>query len=330
MLEEVAADEKMRRRSFKRVNVAESRAQPRQRQERPVYAIGQRLIAVALLSLSFAIAKLVHEHGVHVVEMLFYRQLFSLPLVVGWIIWSTGAFDVRTQRFGAHSVRAGLGLTGMALNYGSFILLPLAEATTLGFAMPVFATIFSALILREATGWHRWSAVIVGFLGVVTMVRPDSPDVPLIGIAVAIIAAIVTALISIYLRQLSRTEDSAVIVFWFSALSIPPLLLAMLIWGRAHDAETWGLLLLLGLSGGLAQLFLTNALRWGPVAVVLTMDYSAILWATLIGAVVWHTWPAPQTWLGASLIIGAGLYIARREHKRHVEARSSASAATGA
>jgi len=96
---------------------------------------------------------------------------------------------------------------------------------------------------------------------------------------------------------------------------VPPLGIGMLFYGQAHDAQTWGLLLMIGLFGGIAQLCLTAALRWAPVSVVLPMDYSSILWTTLLGWAIWGDWPMWTTWVGAALIIASGLYIAWREHR---------------
>ena len=124
-----------------------------------------------------------------------------------------------------------------------------------------------------------------------------------------------TASVSLVLRELGRTESAGVVVFWFTALSVPPLGIGMLFYGQPHDAQTWGLLLMIGLFGGIAQLCLTAALRWAPVSVVLPMDYSSILWTTLLGWAIWGDWPMWTTWVGAALIIASGLYIAWREHR---------------
>ncbi|MEJ7927245.1 DMT family transporter [Sphingobium sp. AN641] len=278
--------------------------------------MGLRLLAMVFLSAMFAGVKMADARGVHLIESLFYRQALALPLVFAWVAWSDGAGAVRTSRIGIHASRAALGMVGMILNFGSFILLPLTEATSIGFTMPIFGTILSALILREATGWYRWGAVLLGFAGVLVMVRPDVGHVPLTGLAVALSAAILTACISLVLRELGRTERPGVVVFWFTALSVPPLGMAMLFVGQAHDPVTWGLLLFIGIVGGLAQLCMTGALRWAPVSVVLPMDYSSIIWATLIGWLVWDDWPLATTWAGAALIVTSGLTIAWREHVR--------------
>lgn len=291
-------------------------AVPLPRPHRPLFAIGLRLTAVICLSIMFVTVRVVDQRGVHLVESLFYRQAFALPFVFGWIAMTDGFHTVHTRRIGVHASRMVLGLTGMMLNFLSYILLLPAEAATIGFTMPIFGTILSALILREATGIHRWSAVLIGFVGVLVMVRPDAGHFPMQGVAVAIAAALVTASVSLVLRELGRTENAGVVVFWFTALSMVPLGMAMPFFARMHDPLTWGLLLLIGLFGGIAQVCLTAALRWGPVSVVLPMDYSAIIWTTLLGVAIGEDWPLATTWIGAILIIASGLYIAWREHIR--------------
>ena len=286
------------------------------RPHRPLLAIGLRLTAVICLSAMFVTVRIVDQRGVHIVESLFYRQVLALPFVIAWLSLSGGLGAVRTQRIGVHASRMLLGMTGMLLNFLSYILLLPAETATIGFTMPIFGTILSALILREATGVHRWSAVLIGFVGVLVMIRPEAGHFPMQGVAVAIVAAIVTASVSLVLRALGRTENAGVVVFWFTTLSMIPLGLAMPFFAQSHDPLTWGLLLLIGCVGGIAQLCLTASLRWGPVSVVLPMDYSAIIWTTLLGVAIGEDWPMITTWIGASLIIASGLYIAWREHRR--------------
>lgn len=283
--------------------------------ERPAFAIGLRLASVVVLSLMWALAKLLGERGVHLVELLFYRQLVAIPVVYAWIHYTVGPAGIATRRLDLHATRTFIGLVSMCFNFGSVMLLPLAEATTIGFTAPIFATIFSALILREVTGVHRWSAILIGFVGVVIMARPDTVHFPPIGLAVAIMAAIGVASISILLRALSRTERAPAIVFWFTVLSVPPLAIAMLWFGQMHDPVTWALLVAMGICGGVAQLLLTSALRWAPVAVVLPMDYSAIIWAAILGFLFWGTLPVASTWAGAALIVASGLYIIFREQR---------------
>jgi drug/metabolite transporter (DMT)-like permease len=284
--------------------------------QRPLLAISLRLLAMVLLAAMMALIKIADARQVHIVETLFYRQLAAVPLSFAWITLTLGPRGIATARFPAHARRTVLGLIGMVFNFSAVIMLPLAEATAIGFSMPIFATLLAALLLREQVGIHRWSAVLVGFVGVIVIARPDAAHLAQPGFIIAILGAIMTALVSIALRDLGRSEPAPVVVFWFSALSLLPLALLMLWFGRWHDPLTWAVLAGMGLSGGLAQLCLTASLRYGPVSMVLAMDYSQIVWATLVGWLLFSTWPEPTSWIGAILIVASGLYIGWREHVR--------------
>lgn len=288
------------------------------RETRPIYALSLRLLSMLAVSIMFASVKWASEHGAHIVETLFYRQLFGVPVALAGVMLGPGLGALKTRHLSGHISRATLGSLGMVLNFGGYILLPLAEATTIGFTMPIFATLLSVLFLRERPGVHRWAAVLVGFMGVVVIVGPGHHEgVTALGISVAAGAAIATACISLLLRQLSRTEEPSVIVFYFTVLPLPFLAIAMLWFGQAHDPMTWAILIVMGVIGGIAQLLMTGALRWGPVSLVLPMDYSSLLWSTLLGWLIWQSWPGNSTWVGAAIIAGSSLYILWREHLHH-------------
>ena len=289
---------------------------PAENPHRPLLGIVARLGAVVALSVMFALVKLATSRGVGIVETVFYRQLFALPVIGTWIALGPGRQALRTARPRAHVVRMMLGLTAMALNFWGYSLLPLAEATVIGFTVPVFGTALAALLLREPTGVHRWSAVAVGFAGVLIVVQPGGGFLHPLGTAVALAGALMTAAVTIQIRQLGRTEGTATTVLWFTASSLVPLAVLMLWQGHAHEASVWGLLLAIGLAGGLGQLGLTAALRFAPVSVVLPMDYTSLVWATILGAALFGTWPGTSTWIGAPVIIASGLYIVWRERVR--------------
>ncbi|GGO94597.1 DMT family transporter [Stakelama pacifica] len=277
--------------------------------------IGLRLFAILCLASMAALIKLVEASGANLIETLFFRQTCAVPLVLAVMAAGPGLGAIRTKRPGAHALRTGIGLMGMFANFGAIMLLPLAEAQTLAFTAPIFATILGALVLREPTGWHRWGAVLAGFAGVLIVARPGSGHIPLVGALVGLAAAFFVALIAILLRQIGRTEGATTTVFWFSTLSVPPLGLAYLWNYQPHDPLTWAMLIAIGLIGGAGQLALTAALRLAPVSVVVPMDYSGLIWATLYGYMLFGMWPTQATWLGAPIIIASGLYIVAREQR---------------
>jgi drug/metabolite transporter (DMT)-like permease len=287
--------------------------------------IALRLLAMLSLSLMFVLVKRIDAAGIHIVESLFWRQAIVLPMLVGWALTRGGLAIYRTRRIGTHARRAMMGLTGMALNFGGMIFLPMAEATTINLSVPIFAVIFAALFLGEPTGLQRWSAVLVGFLGVLLVLNPTTLVAQGftghhgLGTLIALGGAVMTALITIQVRDLARTESPMTIVFWFSLISMLPLGLALPFVMTAHGAGEWALLIGLGLLGAVVQLSLTGALRLAPVAVVTPMDYSSLLWSIACGWFFFGTLPAEMTWVGAPLIVASGLFIAWREHRLHIE-----------
>ena len=296
--------------------------------QRPLAGIGLRLLTAMLLAVMFAGVKLAAQRDVTVVESLFYRQIGSVACATGLVLAGPGLASLRTRRVGAHVGRMALGLVAMGLNFLSMVLLPLAEATAIGFTVPLFSTVLAALLLGEATGKWRWGAVAVGFAGVLLIVQPGPGGVPLGGASVALIAALLTAAVTIVIRRLGATEPATTTVFWFAASSLLPLGLLMLFVGKAHDPGTFVLLAGMALAGGLAQLTLTGALRLAPVAVVMPMDYTSLLWATLLGVWLFSELPSTSVWIGAPVIIASGLVIVWREHHLARRAAMVARAAT--
>ena len=283
--------------------------------QRPVLALGIRLGAIAALGTMAALIKLAAERDVHLLEIMFWRQFASIPILLGWVLATTGIGALATRRPGTHFLRGLYGTIGMTLNFGAVILLPLAEATTINFTAPIWATILAILLLKERVGIWRWSAVLAGFVGIVIIAQPGGGHIPLFGALVALGGAFMIALISIQIADLNKTDRPITIVFYFALFTVPVTGIALPFVFQSHDGFTWLLLLGIGLTGALGQLLLTAALRFGTVASVIVMDYSALFWATLYGWLFWQNLPPSSTWLGAPLVIGAGIVIAWREHR---------------
>ncbi len=289
-------------------------------QQNRLAGIGLRVAAVTCFSFMAMLVKLGHEAGVQIVELAFYRFAFGLPPLLLWIAASGNFGAWRTRRPLAHVWRAAAGLTTLMLSFGALALLPLAETTTIGFAAPFFSVALSALILGEPVGRHRWTAVILGFIGVLVVTRPEGRDLPPLGLVLAGLAAFGAGIVTITIRQVGRTEGTQTTVLWFSFLSMAATGALMPFFGQAHDGGTWLLLLALGSVGGFSQICLTASLRYAPVPAVVPFDYGQLLWAVLLGWLVFADRPAPTTWLGAAIIIASGLYTLYREHRLGREA----------
>lgn len=281
---------------------------------RPFLALGLRMLAMLAMSAMLVFSKLSGERGIWLPETMFWRQLLPAFAIFAWLAMRGQLARLHTNRPWIHARRAFIGTVGMFLTLGVVQILPMAESTVLGFTTPVFAVILSALLLREHVGLWRWSAVLLGLAGIVIIAGPDRSHLPAFGVAVGIGAAFMVALVSIQLRDLGRTEAPLTVVFWFSAMSAPFLSLFLLKTGIHHDATDWLILAGIGASGLLTQILLTAALRYGTVASVIVMDYSQLGWSTLWGWLFFAAVPPAATWIGAPVIIAAGLIITWREH----------------
>lgn len=284
-------------------------------EQRIVYALVLRVAAAMALASLLALVKYAGESGIALPEIMFWRQAVSVPLLLGWLAATGGLHRLRTRRLGSHARRAAVGMTNMVFNFGAAILLPLAESTTLGFTTPLFAVVLAALVMREHIGPWRWLAVALGFLGVLVIAQPGGEPVAPLGLAAGLTAAFLIAVINFQIRDLGRTEEPVSIVFWFAAFGAPMAAIALPFYMTAHTPWQWLVLAAIGTLGTFAQLLLSASLRHGAVSRIVVMDYTALIWATLWGWLVWDRLPPAATWLGAPLIVAAGLTIAWREHR---------------
>lgn len=284
-------------------------------QNRPLFALGLRLIAASLLATLLALVKYTAEQGIALPEILFWRQAVTLPMLLGYLYWTRQLTLLRTTRMPSHMRRAGLGMLIMGCNFLATILLPLAVSTTLNFTTPLFAVILSAIAFHERIGPWRWAAVALGFMGVVIVAEPGGgADISMLGASLGLFSALSVAVINFQIRDLARTEPSITIVFYFAAFGTPIAALFLPFFATAHDLQGWLLLLSVGVVGTICQVFLSASLRFAPVSSVIVMDYCALIWASLYGWLIWDHLPTFATIIGAPLIIGAGLIITWREH----------------
>ncbi len=304
------------------------------RADRPLLALGLRLASAFTFAVMLLLVKQTGDRGVWFPETLLWRQAVPTVLLFGWLAGRRQIHRLRTARPWVHARRAAIGTIGMFMTLGVVLLLPLAEATVLGFTAPMFAVILSVLVLRESVGIWRISAVLLGLIGVALMANPSQSHLPLSGLAVGIGAAFSVALVSIQLRDLGRTEVPVTIVFYFSAMSLPLLALTVCLPATFamgshdrlfhHDPVTWAMIGGVGLFGMATQLLMTSALRFGQVSSVIVMDYTQFGWSLLWGWLIYNHLPPSSTWLGAPAIIAAGLIIAQRERIRGIKSRDPA------
>jgi drug/metabolite transporter (DMT)-like permease len=264
-------------------------------------------------------------------QIVFFRNFVAF-VPVYLFLWQTQTpMPLRTNRLGGHLLRGIVGVTSMSLFFLALGLLPLADAMALGMSGPIFLTALSVPLLRERVGIRRWSAVIVGFFGVLIMVRPGTGVFQPAALT-ALGGAFFYALAMVSIRHLSRTEPAPTIVFYFTLFAA---LVGLLSWPLAEampdwldpwvlpDLAGWALLIGIGLIGGTAQLTMTYAFKLAPVAVIAPFEYGALIFGVLYGFAIWSDIPDRYILLGAAVVIASGLYIIYREAKLRRTARSA-------
>lgn len=263
------------------------------------------------LTLNDAFAKLLGD-GYDTWQIVLVRSVLGLPPIL-WLVQQKGglaALRVRSPLL--HAVRALCAVSSAFCFFKGLTYLPLTECLAITFAGPICTTALSGPILKERVGARRWGVVMVGFAGVLLILRPGtSMFQPL---ALWPLAATVSySLMMVFTRVLSRTDSDAAILFW-SALGLAGVSLPFTVgvWVTPAWADAL-VFLLLGLSGTAATYFLTVAYRHAPAAVVAPIDYTALLWGLGLGWMLWREIPDPAIWPGVAVLIGAGLYLIRSE-----------------
>jgi drug/metabolite transporter (DMT)-like permease len=272
--------------------------------------IASMLLAVAIFSCMDGLIKWLSA-TYPTIEIVFFRSAFAfLPLLPALL--RGGRAALRTRRPFVQAGRAAIGLVSMAAFFYCFRQMPLADVFGIAFSAPIFVTTFSVPLLGERVGIRRWSAVVVGFLGVLVMVRPDSG---LFASAswIALFATVLYALGQIFVRDLTRTETTTCIVFYVTLTTTLVSATAMpFVWVTPGPGDA-ALLAAVGILGGLAQLAFTRAFRLAPAAVVSPFDYTGLLYAGVIGYSVWGDVPTLTFLVGAAIVMASGLYILHRE-----------------
>jgi drug/metabolite transporter (DMT)-like permease len=268
-----------------------------------------------MFSIMVMLAKILSTNH-SVIEIAFYRNVIgSLPFL--FVVFALGRREILTlnTKPSLVAVRAVLGSVSLVVTFFAFSLMPLADTTALLFTSSLFIPVLGVIVLKESVGPYRWAAVAVGFAGVIIMARPTG-DIYVLGIAVAMCAALLHATLQIMLRYLGRYESPETISFYFFAIGAVITAAAMPFVAVTPTVKEIPLLLGVGFSGAAAQWLLSVAYRNAPAAVVTVFNYTSIVWATLFGWMIWNEWPLPAVIAGATIVIASNLLIVWRESRR--------------
>lgn len=270
------------------------------------------VIAVALFSVMDAQLKTLAAHYAPM-QVGFLRGAMSLPFVLAPIAIRGRLARLKPVNIPLHLLRGVLSIVMLA----SFVYAVRESSLTATYSIfmcaPLVVAALSVPLLGEKVARTQWIAIVVGLCGVMIMLRPGGGSFAAAGGIAALVAVATYALAVVTLRRLARTDTTEAMVFWFAALlSIGAGLLSIPVW-RAIEVADWPLLLGVGVTGALGQRFITEAFRHAPAAVVAPFEYTALVWGAVLDLAIWHVLPGRATLLGASVVIGAGLYLLRRE-----------------
>lgn len=269
------------------------------------------MIAAFFFAVMVTMIKVLGQGGMHVAQILLVRQVVMTAIVLPAIM-SDFPGVLKTARPGLQVIRVVFALSAMTLGFTAVIHMQLADATAIGFAKGLFVTIFAILILGEKVGMRRWLAVLVGFAGVIIMLRPGSEGFSIYGFY-SLVAAASAGLVMVIIRLLSKTDSSKTILTW-QALGVGIVMIGPALWfWQWPTVFEWSILIAMGVVSYIAQMFNINAFKFGEASVLASLDYVRLLYATIFGFFLFANLPSTQTWIGAAIIIAASIYTIRRE-----------------
>lgn len=286
---------------------------------RTLPAIGLMLLATLTFTIMHAAIKYLATQSVadgnplHPMVIAFFRILFGMIVIVPFIMrdgW--GLF--RTRRFGMLGLRAALNASAMLMFFTALSLTSLTAVTALGFTAPIFATVLGMVLFRETVGWRRWLAIIVGFGGTLVVLRPSVGSVG-VGDLLVLAAAIQWGFVMMVVKDLGKTESSVTITAYMSLMMAPLTLIpALFVWSWPNLPQLL-VLAVIGVLGGCAQMALAQALKLAATHVIMPFEFTRLIWAGILSALIFAQIPDLATWIGGAIIFAAGIYIADRERK---------------
>jgi len=289
--------------------------------ENPFRAIALKITSVLLFVVMASLIKAASAE-VPPGQAVFFRSFFAMPVIVAWLAFRgelrTG---LRATDPKAHVWRGLIGSTAMGLSFAGLAILPLYEVKAIQYAMPLFVVVLAAVMLGEVVRKVRLTAVAMGMIGVLVILWPrltafrgDGIEAELaFGAAVVLAGSLCAAFAQIFVRKMVETEETAAIVFWFSMTATVLSLLTLPFGWVMPSGFAVSCLIAAGLFGGTGQILLTSAYRYGDASVIAPFEYSSMLFAIAIGAVIFDEFPTVTQLSGAAIVIAAGLLIILRE-----------------
>ena len=280
------------------------------------------LLSTAFFGLMAVAIRIATDSGVATAEIAFFRNFFGLLALLPFL-HRGGRAALRTQQLPRYFLRCAIGVASMLCGFWAIGHLPMAQAIALSYSAPLFVTIFAVLWLGEVVRRRRWSAVALGFVGVLVIVRPATEGFSA-GSLVAVAAAVLSSVVAIQIKQLARVDAPDTIVFWTYVFWVPMSLVPALFVWQWPQGMAWLWLAAIGVLGTGGQLFWTRALKLGEVSALTPISFMQLPLVTVLAWLLFDETIDRWTVAGALVIFVANGYIAHRE------ARLSRRAATTA
>ena len=285
----------------------------------PIRAVIWITVAMALFAVLAAASRKAALMGMHPLQIVFLRNLSAALFMMPLLMWRGRAL-LRSNAFHLYGVRVVISVFSMTAWFYALALIPVAEVTAIGFLAPLFGTIGAVLILREKIRFRRMTALLVGFIGAMIILRPGSEPIGL-GQACAIFNAISSGVMTVLLKQLSSEDESAKIVFLTTIMMLPPTLVPALFVWQTPGVEYLPWILTIGLTAVVGHYCLMRGFASTDASLVMTFDFSRLPFAVAIGWWMFGEITDIWTWVGAAVIFASAIYITRREAKLRSQAR---------
>ena len=250
-------------------------------------------------------------------QTIFVRGLISIA-VLALIAWQTGRVHLlKTRNWRSHALRSFSGTVSMFCLFTALTMIPLADVTAITFTAPMFLTVLAMVFLGEKIHRFRWTALAIGFVGVVIMIGPHLTfsQGTSIGAFIALGAAMFSAIAMTFLRSMSGGEHAITITFYFSLTFMACAALTSLQGWPAPSPTQWAYIAGAGLFGVFGQLLMTYSYRYAEASTIAPLDYTSMIMAVLLGYLFFDELPTTSIWIGAPLVVGSGLIILWREYR---------------
>lgn len=285
----------------------------------PIRAVIWITVAMALFAVLAAMSRKAALMGMHPLQIVFLRNLSATLFMLPLLVWRGRAL-MRSNALHLYGVRVAISLFSMTAWFYALALIPVAEVTAIGFLAPLFGTIGAVVFLREKIRFRRMTALIIGFIGAMIILRPGHEPIGL-GQACAIFNAISSGVMTVLLKQLSSEDDSAKIVFLTTIMMLPPTLIPALFVWQTPGVEYLPVILTIGFTAVVGHYCLMRGFASTDASLVMTFDFSRLPFAVLIGWWMFGELTDIWTWVGAAVIFASAVYITRREAKLRSQAR---------